>query len=201
MKSTEMEFWDSRYRAGKTPWDFGGIPAALARYLRTTSPRRVLIPGCGSGYEVRAFHECGWEVLAVDYSPAALERARRVLGNLADKIVLGDFFARDFGGRKFDVIYERTFLCSLPPEVWPQYGRRMAELLGGGAELIGLFLFGREDEPPPYPLTEESAQKLFGEHFARAVDEPVSDSLPLFAGRERWQVWRRKAETQGGKSL
>src|SRR5690242_1332228 len=101
MQSTEMEFWDSRYRAGKTPWDFGGIPAALAAYLQTASPRRVLIPGCGSGYEVQAFHERGWDVLAVDYSPAGVECARQVLGPLANKVILADFFAHDFAGRKF----------------------------------------------------------------------------------------------------
>ncbi|HAO78259.1 MAG TPA: SAM-dependent methyltransferase [Verrucomicrobia subdivision 3 bacterium] len=200
MKSNEMEFWDSRYRAGKMPWDFGGIPAALAAYLKTTTPRRALIPGCGSGYEVRAFHEHGWDVLATDYSPAAIERARQVLGALADKVVLADFFAHDFGRQKFDVIYERTFLCSLPPEIWPQYAQRMAELLADGGELIGLFFYGQEDEPPPYPLTEKEAQELFSKHSPHIVDEPVSDSLPLFAGRERWQVWRRKQAAQKGKT-
>lgn len=200
MKSTEMEFWDSRYRAGKTPWDFGGIPSALAAYLQTTSPKRVLVPGCGSGYEVRAFHECGCDVLAADYSPAAIERARQVLGALAVRVTLADFFAHDFCGSRFDVIYERTFLCSLPPEVWPRYARRMAELLADGGELIGLFLYGHEDEPPPYPLTEKQAQELFGEHFTRVVDEPVSDSLPLFAGWERWQVWQKKPGKQKVKT-
>src|SRR5665213_2943240 len=82
MKSTEIEFWDSRYRAGKTPWDFGGVPSALVKYLQTASPQRALIPGCGSGYEMRAFHERGWDVVAVDFSPSAVERARQVMGCL-----------------------------------------------------------------------------------------------------------------------
>jgi SAM-dependent methyltransferase len=196
MKSTEIEFWDSRYRAARTPWDFGGVPAALAAYLRTASPRRVLIPGCGSGYELRAFHERGWDVLALDYSPVAVERARQVLGALATKVALADFFAHDFKGQAFDVIYERTFLCSQPPEVWVQYARRIAELLVDGGKLIGFFLFGHEDEPPPYPLTEQQAQELFGEHFVRVVDDPVRDSLPAFAGRERWQIWQKKQEAK-----
>jgi SAM-dependent methyltransferase len=195
-----MEFWDSRYRAGRTPWDFGGIPSALSKFLQAASPQRVLIPGCGSGYEVRAFHERGWDVLAADYSPAAIERARQVLGTLADKNVLADFFAHNFGGPKFDVIYGRTFLCSLPPEVWRRYARRMAELLADGGELIGIFLYGHENEPPPYPLTETQARELFSEHFIRVVDGPVSDSLPLFAGRERWQIWRKKPDPQKGKN-
>jgi SAM-dependent methyltransferase len=157
---------------------------------------RALIPGCGSGYEVRAFHERGWDVLAVDFSPAAVERACDVLGPLAEKVVLADFFTHDFGKGRFGVIYERTFLCSLPPGRWPDYVRRMRELLRPGGKLLGIFLYGHEDEPPPYPLTEAEAQALFGPGFVRIVDEPVTDSLPLFAGRERWQVWAKGNKDQ-----
>jgi SAM-dependent methyltransferase len=190
MKSTNPEFWDSRYRAGEMPWDFHGVPRALLTYLQTmATPGRALIPGCGSGYEVRAFHERGWDVLAIDYSSAAIDRARRVLGSLAEKVVLADFFAHDFGGQKFDVVYERTFLCSQPPDRWPAYAQRVAELLQPGGKLIGFLLYGNEDEPPPYPLTEEAARQLFSLKFTHVIDESVLDSLPVFSGRERWQIW------------
>jgi len=132
--------------------------------------------------------------LAVDYSAAAVERARQVLGALADKVVLTDFFTYNFGGQAFDVVYERTFLCSLPPECWPAYAQRTADLLRPGGKLLGFFLYGHEDEPPPYPLTDSDAKELFGVRFTRIVDVPVTDSLPLFVGRERWQVWQKSAE-------
>lgn len=193
--SPSTEFWDSRYSAGKTPWDFGGIPAALQSYLITARPGRVLIPGCGSGYEVRAFHERGWDVLAVDYSPDGIERARQVLGALADKVVLADFFTHNFEAHRFNVVYERTFLCSMPPAEWPKYARRVAELLVDGGKLVGFFFYGHEDDGPPYPLTEADARALFAGKFTRIVDEPVADSLPLFAGRERWQVWEKNVTT------
>src|SRR6266536_4130191 len=85
--STHPDFWTSRYLAGKTPWDFGGVPAALKSFLiRSSAPGRVLIPGCGFGYEVQAFHEAGYDVSAIDFSPAAVEQAKRVLGVLAGKV-------------------------------------------------------------------------------------------------------------------
>ena len=31
--STHPDFWTIRYAAGKTPWDFGGVPAALKSFL------------------------------------------------------------------------------------------------------------------------------------------------------------------------
>lgn len=35
---------------------------------------RVSIPGCGSAYEARTFAEKGYDVVAIDFSPAAVER-------------------------------------------------------------------------------------------------------------------------------
>ena len=191
--STQPDFWNTRYTAGKTPWDLGGVPGALRSFLaRAKPPGRVLIPGCGSGYEVKAFHDAGFEVTAIDFSPAARERATRILGPLSHCVIPGDFFAHDFSGPEFDLIYERTFLCSLPPERWPAYARRMAELLQKGKILAGVFLYGEEPEPPPFPLTEAQASELLGDNFELVRSEPVSDSLPLFQGMERWQEWRRK---------
>ena len=80
--SNQPDFWTARYAAGKTPWDFGGVPSALISFLeRSTAPGRVLIPGCGSGYEIQAFHAAGYDVSAIDFSPAAVDQAKRVLGS------------------------------------------------------------------------------------------------------------------------
>ncbi len=84
----------------------------------------------------------GYDVSAIDFSPAAVAQAKRVLGSLAERVVLGDFFTYDFGERRFDLIYERTFLCSMTPSRWPEYVNRMTDLLVPGGRLIGVFLYG-----------------------------------------------------------
>jgi SAM-dependent methyltransferase len=191
--STQPDFWTSRYATGKAPWDFGGVPAAVKSFLsRSSGPGTVLIPGCGSGYEVQAFHDAGYDVTGIDFSPAAVEQAKRVLGELAHRVILGNFFTHDFGRRRFDLIYERTFLCSLPPSRWSDYVSRMADLLAPGGRLIGVFLYGQEREPPPYPLRDNQAEQLFETHFRRVRSDVVTDSLPLFRGRERWQEWIKR---------
>jgi SAM-dependent methyltransferase len=189
--SAHPDFWTIRYAAGKTPWDFGGVPAALKSFLvSSSSPGRVLIPGCGSGYEVQAFHTAGYDVTAIDFSPAAVDQAKRVLGALAEKVIHGDFFTYDFGQRRFDLIYERTFLCSMPPSRWPPYANRVADLLSAGGRLIGLFFYSEQPLPgPPYPLTTGQAEHLFHSRFQLARSELATDSLPLFRDMERWQEW------------
>jgi hypothetical protein len=58
--------------------------------------------------------------------------------------------------------------------------------------LCGFFFFGPEEEPPPHPITDTGLRTIFGSAFAQIEDAAVPDSLPLFTGKERWQVWRRK---------
>lgn len=187
--SNQPDFWTVRYETGKTPWDFGGVPAALGSFLERSAPGSVLIPGCGSGYEVQAFHAAGHDVLAIDFSPAAVERAKKVLGTLGERVILGDFFTYDFG-RRFDLIYERTFLCSMTPDRWPKYVHQTADLLLPGGRLIGVFLYGqRSSSGPPLPITETEAEQLFKGRFQLVHSEMTTDSLPLFRDLERWQEW------------
>ena len=189
--SNQPDFWTVRYAAGKTPWDFGGVPSALKSFLeRTPGPGRILIPGCGTGYEVRAFHAAGYDVSAIDFSPAAVAQAKRVLGELAERVVLGDFFTYNFGERRFHLVYERTFLCSMTPSRWPEYVNRVAELLSPGGRLIGVFLYGQgSSSGPPFPLTEPEAEQLFKKRLQLLRSEVMTDSLSLFRDMERWQEW------------
>lgn len=174
------------------PWDHGGIPKALSDFLSNQPcSGSVLIPGCGSAHEALAFHRMGWEVDAVDFSEAAIEHARAVHPEVAARVRLGDFFDPAAFAATYDVIYERTFLCSLLPSQRPAYARRMEALTHPGSRLLGFFFFGPEDEPPPYPLDPEELSHLLAGRFIRLEDRPVTDSLPLFQGKERWQIWKR----------
>jgi hypothetical protein len=191
--SNQPDFWNVRYASGNTPWDFGGVPLALKLFLeRSSGSGKVLIPGCGSGYEVQAFHAAGYDVSAIDFSSAAVEQAKRVLGPLAERVILGDFFTYDFGQQRFDLIYERTFLCSMTPSRRPDYVNRTADLLSPGGGLIGVFLYGQPSSSgPPFPLTEHEAAKLFKKRFELVRSEAMTDSMRLFRDRERWQEWQK----------
>ncbi len=186
-------FWNARFRENRIPWDSGSVPPALERYLaREQNTGRVLIPGCGSAYEVRSFAEKGYEVLAIDFSEAALEKARAVLGAWHTALLYGDFFTHDFGAKPFDIIYERAFLASLPPAKWTAYAARLAELLAPGGRLIGFFVHSEERGGPPFSLKAGELPRLLGERFEKIEETAVSASVPVFEGKEHWEVWIRR---------
>jgi hypothetical protein len=188
--SSLPDFWDTRYETNVMPWDAGRVPDALRRHL-TGIPAggRVLVPGCGSAYEVRCLAEHGFDVLAIDFSAAAVARARNELNHFADRVRQADFFDFDLGGRPFDVMYERAFLCALPQRLWQRYAERSAQLLTPGGCIAGFFYFDDSPRGPPFGTSDAQLQALLSPWFNRIEDEPVADSLPVFQGKERWQVW------------
>ncbi|MGW8390216.1 methyltransferase [Pseudoduganella sp. HUAS MS19] len=208
------EFWDQRFAAAFMPWDRGGVPAQLAAWLQTGKPvsdpqgqtprhaaaagpvpdpgrLSVLIPGCGSGYELQAFCEAGWNATAIDFSPAAVVAAQQALGPWREHVVEADFFAFT-PPQALDLIYERAFLCAMPRDMWPRVVQRWAELLPEGALLLGYFFFDSNPKGPPFGADREALAQLMSAHFSLEQDEPVEDSVAVFQGKERWMAWRRK---------
>jgi hypothetical protein len=72
----------------------------------------------------------------------------------------------------------------------------MAELLPKGALLAGFFFIGATPKGPPFGIGRAELDVLLNPYFELLEDEPVSDSIPVFAGRERWLTWRRRASTR-----
>jgi SAM-dependent methyltransferase len=187
--SSRPDFWDTRFREGVTPWDAGGVPPRLMAWLAARKSKlRVLIPGCGTGYEAKLFAGRGHDVLAIDFSDAAIEAARRKF----IQVRKADFFALEEG--PFDLVYERAFLCALPRARGPDWGRRMAELLRPGGELAGFFFLDDNPRGPPFGTSRAELNTLLGGAFERIedADVPPADSIPVFKGKEIWQVWKRK---------
>lgn len=190
--SSRAEFWDTRFRDGVTPWDAGGVPPQLAAWLRGRPPARVLIPGCGSGHEVRLFAQHGDDVLAIDFSDEAIMAARRTLGALGDRVRKADFFA--LSAPPFDLVYERAFLCALPRARWGDWAQRMAELVRPGGELAGFFFLDDNPKGPPFGTSRAGLTGLLEGAFELGEDRPVppEQSLPVFQRKEIWQVWKRR---------
>jgi SAM-dependent methyltransferase len=189
--SSKPGFWETRYVNRVMPWDAGKVPRALLDFVPTLKEgTRVLVPGCGSAYEAYSMAEHGLDVLAIDFSPAAVAEARKHLGCFPNIVRLADFFEFDFG-TPFDVVYERAFLCALPPRMWDRYGERMAQIVKPGGLLAGFFFIADAPRGPPFGISKDRLNELLALDFERVADRDVYDSLAVFEGKERWQEWRR----------
>ena len=152
---------------------------------------KVLIPGCGAAHEVRFFAGRGWDVAAIDFSPAAVAHAKQLLGDLAIRVREADFFGEALGRERFDAVYERAFLCALPRHLWAAWAARVADLITPGGRLFGFFFFDASEKGPPFGISSTALEALLEINFDRIEDAQPADSIGVFAGKERWQVWQR----------
>lgn len=195
------DFWCKRFGEGITPWDAGKVPDDFAAFVaRQPGPLNTLIPGCGSAWEALHLNAANWPVTALDFSPTAVAKARAVLGDAVARdpdskrgvdLVCADFFTYA-PCRPLDLIYERAFLCALPRKLWDDWAKRVGELLPSSALLAGYFFICEQPKGPPFGILPEQLEALLGENFVRLEDVAVNDSIPVFSGRERWQVWQRR---------
>ena len=166
---------------------------------------RVLVPGCGSGYELLSLCEAGYEALAIDISDAAIARARTQVGPHAARVQLADCFALDADpahAARYDWVYERAFVCALPPRLWDRWAQAMVGLVKPGGVLAGYFYFDPEPAArpmearrgPPFAMQRSELDAMLGAAFDCVVERavPSAASVPVFRDKEYWMVWRRR---------
>lgn len=156
--------WENRYLQGQTGWDRGTSSANLLYWIEKgyLKPGRVLVPGCGNGYEVLTLAEKGFEVVAIDIAPtpianlnAALERSK-----LQAELIQADFFEWE-PTKPFDAIYEQTSLCALPPNEWQRYEKCLFNWLKPAGKLFAQFMQTGVEGGPPFHCEINDMRKLF----------------------------------------
>ena len=103
-------FFTFLYWFRKTPWDTGITPPEVLRFLENKSPGRALDLGCGTGTNVIALAEHGWQATGIDFVPRAIRVARRkarrqgLSGRAA--FFVGDALSSDSFQGKFNLILD-----------------------------------------------------------------------------------------------
>lgn len=146
MAGPDRAFWQERFEAGQTPWDRGAVNPQLSAWLDdgVLAPCRILVPGCGSGHEVLELARRGFEVVGLDFAPAAVQRVRDGLAGLGEvagraSVVCADALQWQ-PEAPFDAIYEQTCLCSIYPDHWVRYAGQLHGWLKPGGRLFALFV-------------------------------------------------------------
>ena len=94
------------------------LHAEIARQFPDRAPEslRVLEVGTGPGFFAILLRELGYDVTAIDLTPAMLEEAKKNAGELAGRICWMEMNAEalDFADESFDVVVSRNLTWNLP---------------------------------------------------------------------------------------
>ena len=169
----DKAFWQRRFENGETPWDRGGAHPQCLQWLADgefgAPSGRVAVPGCGSGHEVVALAAAGCDVVAIDYTPAAVALTRRNLDvrELRAEVILADVLAWQ-SASPLAAVYEQTCLCALHPDHWTAYSGQLHSWLRPGGRLFALFVQASRErgaegfiEGPPYHCHINAMRALF----------------------------------------
>ncbi|KAJ8604440.1 hypothetical protein CTAYLR_000894 [Chrysophaeum taylorii] len=160
-----MTSWESIWAGGVGPgdkWDVGGASKCLLEALpKLPASKTAFVPGAGRAYDALALAETGREVVALDISPTACEAARALIGDKTGvAVVCEDFFEHK---ATYDLIWDCTFLCALPPDMREAWARQSVDLLApGGGIATMIFPMGKPSclGGPPFGLNSGDVKNL-----------------------------------------
>ncbi|MEE9448382.1 MAG: methyltransferase domain-containing protein [Arenicellales bacterium] len=165
MNNTPETQWENRYQENKTGWDRGSTSLQLLSWLKSKAltPCRILVPGCGNGYEVITLAKAGFEVVALDIAPTPVKNLNAQLKeqSLSAEVIQADVL--NWQGAPFDAIYEQTSLCAIVPEHWLEYEQQLRAWLKPQGQLFALFMQTNREGGPPYHCDLPQMQSLFSD--------------------------------------
>ncbi|KAI1176612.1 S-adenosyl-L-methionine-dependent methyltransferase [Nemania sp. FL0916] len=204
-------FWAKCWEEKVTPWDRGGPSIALYDLLNEnpdgviplpseSSPKRALVPGCGKGHDVLLLSSLGYDVYGLDVTTQAIDAAREN----AEKALAGGLYKTEGGGRRgavswicqdfyaekwddvprtFDLIFDYTFFCAMPPSVRPAWATKIKSLLAPGGRLICLEFPSEKKSSEPGPPWASPPAEYIGYLSNPGTKPPTDEHGGVIAGQ------------------
>ena len=183
--TTPAAGWDSAYEAGsRPPWDIGRPQPAFVRLADGGLLRgRVLDAGCGSGEHALLAAARGADVVGVDVSPHAIDRARRKAGErgiavrfeVADALRLGEL------GLTFDTVIDSGLFHVFDDADRARYVTSLASVLpSGGTCYLMCFSDRQPGTMGPRRVSQEELRAAFSDGWA--VTSIVAEAFEVNPG-------------------
>jgi SAM-dependent methyltransferase len=190
--------WEAQYQKGETPWDKGApCPGLLDHLAAERVAGKVLVPGCGTGHDVRALAGQGAEVVGLDLAPSAIATAQRFPAAGRETYELGNLFelAAHLRGA-FDCVWEHTCFCAIDPSMRADYVRSVHAALRPDGNLLAIFYLdpgnASPDEGPPFEVSIAELDRLFLPHFDLLQEWLPQNAYPGREGREWMRLMRKR---------
>ena len=185
--------WEAHYQTGDMPWEKGEPSPGLVDFLAAHPELQrgaVLVPGCGTGHDARAFTKAGFAVTGLDIAPSAVRlcNERTAAAGLKADFRLGDFL-NDVPHAQFDWVFEHTCFCAIDPAQREDYVRAVRRWLQPGGDYLAVNYLIPDTDGPPFGTTREELVQRFSPHF-ELLEEWVPRSYPNRTGLERMFWWR-----------
>lgn len=191
--------WETSYRHGAIADQIGAMNELLIRKSGLSKGANVLEVGCGTGENTRLLIEAGFDVVAIDFSPYAVQKNNERNGDGAT-IQLGDVTALEFPDDAFDGVFCSGLLMHVP--ALDRAVQEIARVIRPGGVLL---LSDVHDAAWQVPV-ERLLWKLLGRTH-RVVKTPVgldvwadTTSGPLLARRMSFR-WLEAEMTECGFRL
>ncbi|KIR53760.1 hypothetical protein I315_03885 [Cryptococcus gattii Ru294] len=211
--SSDDNVWEERWAQGRTLFDQSAAHPAFVKFLKSDTaselgvPKsgKALVPGCGRGYDVHLLASTGLDATGLDLAPTGVEAARHWIGSQPSTsgktdVVVQDFFTYH-PSEKFDVIYDYTFLCALPPSLRSEWARQTTQLANIATNTNPILITLMYPLPPtarsggpPFALSEEIYEELLkGQGWKMVWSEDIKEPTRMVGapGGEKLAVWQR----------
>lgn len=134
----------------KPPWDTGIAPPELMEFIRFHPPGRALDLGCGTGTNLLALGQSGWQVTGVDFAIKAVTAARRKLSasGIPGDVRVGDVTRLETiqaaKAARYDLVLDIGCYHTLAADGRAAYRRNLPEILTPGGYYL---LYGFWTDP------------------------------------------------------
>jgi len=188
----ESLYQDAAGDVSRIPWgDERACPALVAWLNREAASvirpgASVMVVGCGLGDDVNELAARGYDAIAFDVSPTAVQWARKRHPSLAERFMVADLLNPPTGLlRRADLVVEINTVQSVHPSLRERAVAAIAALARPRGAVLVICRGRAEAEPlpehPPFPLSPAEVTTLFGAHgmtATRSIDDFVDDEVP-----------------------
>lgn len=165
------QFWEKLYAEGKDDWSLGKAPPPLLDFLKSPlCPKSgdVLVTAAGKGFCAEAWAKHGYNTVAVDFCPTAVDHMELMADKYENLTVLNmDIFSlcpnnEKKCGKQFDIIYDYCGFNAIHPGRRDEYVEIWHKMLKDDGLMVGFFGplsdKGGQETIPPYSIVKSELE-------------------------------------------